>query len=50
MPFATIEVVYGAPIAVEEGKDGLRRAIAATERALNEVTYGRDAGRGKGEG
>jgi lysophospholipid acyltransferase (LPLAT)-like uncharacterized protein len=49
-PFATIEVAYGAPIAVEEGKEGLRRGIAATERALHEVTYGGEEGRGKGEG
>jgi hypothetical protein len=44
-PFATIEVAYGAPIAVAEGKEGLRRGIAVTEEALNEVTYG-----GKREG
>jgi lysophospholipid acyltransferase (LPLAT)-like uncharacterized protein len=49
-PFATIDVVYGMPIAVAEGKDGLRRGIAATERALNAVTYGGEEGRGKGEG
>ena len=48
-PFATIDVVYGAPITVAEGKDGLRRGIEATERALNEVTYG-EGGRGKREG
>jgi lysophospholipid acyltransferase (LPLAT)-like uncharacterized protein len=48
-PFATIDVVFGTPIAVEEGKEGLRRGIAATERALKEVTYGEE-GRGKGEG
>ncbi len=49
-PFAAIEVVYGAPIAVAEGKDGLRRGIEETERALNEVTYGGDGGRGTGDG
>jgi lysophospholipid acyltransferase (LPLAT)-like uncharacterized protein len=49
-PFATIEVVYGPPIAVEEGKEGLRRGIAETEKALNEVTYGRDEGGGTGDG
>jgi lysophospholipid acyltransferase (LPLAT)-like uncharacterized protein len=48
-PFATIDVAFGAPIAVEEGKEGLRRGIAATERALNDVTYGEE-GRGKKEG
>jgi lysophospholipid acyltransferase (LPLAT)-like uncharacterized protein len=39
-PFATIEVVYSAPFSVGAGKDGLRRGIAAAERALREVTYG----------
>jgi len=37
-PFATVEVVYSAPLAIEAGKEGLRRGIAETERALNEVT------------
>lgn len=37
-PFAAIEVVYGAPLEVGPGKDGLRRAMAAVERTLREVT------------
>lgn len=40
-PFAAIEVVYGPPLEVGSGKDGLRRAMAAAERALHQVT---DAG------
>ncbi len=38
-PFAVVEVVYGTPLDVGEGKDSLRRSVAAVERALNEVTY-----------
>ena len=39
-PFATVEVVYSPPLAIEEGKDGLRRGAAAVARWLREVTYG----------
>jgi len=49
-PFATVEVHYSAPIAVGEGKEGLRAAIVETERALHDVTYGGTEGSGKGEG
>lgn len=38
-PFAAVEVVYGAPLDVGQGKDALRRGVAAVERALHEVTY-----------
>ncbi len=37
-PFAAIEVVYGPPIEVAPGKDGLRRAMEAVGRALQDVT------------
>ncbi len=39
-PFAEIEVVYGAPLEVGPGREGLRRAIAEVQRALHEVNYG----------
>jgi lysophospholipid acyltransferase (LPLAT)-like uncharacterized protein len=39
-PFAAIEVAYSAPLAVAEGKAGLRAGIAAAERALHAVTRG----------
>jgi lysophospholipid acyltransferase (LPLAT)-like uncharacterized protein len=39
-PFAAVEVVYAAPLSVGDGKDGLRRGLAAAERALRDVTYG----------
>jgi len=39
-PFARIEVVYGTPIVVKPGKDGLRAGIAAVERGLHAVTEG----------
>jgi hypothetical protein len=45
-PFTTVEVHYSAPIAIAEGKEGLRQGIADAERALHEVTYGED-GRGR---
>jgi lysophospholipid acyltransferase (LPLAT)-like uncharacterized protein len=38
-PFAAIDVVYGPPIEVAPGKDGLRRAMEAVGRALQEVTH-----------
>ncbi len=38
-PFATVEVVYGPPLEVGEGKEELRRGMAAAERALQEVTH-----------
>ena len=37
-PFTTIDVAYGRPLAVEPGKDGLRRGMDAVERALGEVS------------
>jgi lysophospholipid acyltransferase (LPLAT)-like uncharacterized protein len=33
-PFATIEVVYGAPLDVGSGKEGLRAGVAAVEAGL----------------
>ncbi len=47
-PFARVEIVYSAPFAVEAGKQALRRGMTVAERALRDVTYGRDAGRGDG--
>jgi lysophospholipid acyltransferase (LPLAT)-like uncharacterized protein len=38
-PFSRIDVVYGPPIEVAAGKDGLRRAIDEVRRALQEVTH-----------
>ncbi len=38
-PFAAVEVVYGGPLEVGEGKEALRRGIQAVERALHEVTH-----------
>lgn len=38
-PFAAVDVVYGTPLEVGEGKDALRRGVAAVEQALHEVTY-----------
>ncbi|HEV8264265.1 MAG TPA: lysophospholipid acyltransferase family protein [Gemmatimonadales bacterium] len=37
-PFATIDVVYGPPVDVGPGKDGLRRGMAAVERSLRDLT------------
>jgi len=37
-PFAAIDVVYGPPVDVAPGKDGLRRAMDDVERSLREVT------------
>jgi lysophospholipid acyltransferase (LPLAT)-like uncharacterized protein len=34
-PFATIEVVYGAPLGIGPGKTGLRAGMDAVERGLN---------------
>jgi lysophospholipid acyltransferase (LPLAT)-like uncharacterized protein len=34
-PFATIDVVYGAPLGIGPGKAGLRAGIDAVERGLN---------------
>ncbi len=39
-PFARVEVVYSVPFAVAPGKDGLREALGAAERALGAVTHG----------
>jgi len=39
-PFAEIEVVYGAPLEVGPGREGLRRGIAAVQQALHQVNYG----------
>lgn len=38
-PFARIEVVYGPPITVDPGPDGLTRGVAAVERGLQQVTH-----------
>ncbi len=38
-PFASVDIVYGAPLAVGDGKEELRRGIQAVERALHEVTH-----------
>jgi len=38
-PFAEIEVVYGAPLEVGPGREGLRRGIAAVQQALHQVNY-----------
>lgn len=38
-PFARVDVVYGRPITVGEGQDGLARAVEAVQRALHDVTY-----------
>ncbi|HEX4574245.1 MAG TPA: lysophospholipid acyltransferase family protein [Gemmatimonadales bacterium] len=43
-PFAVVEVVYSAPLAVGAGKDALRQGMVAAERALHAVTYGGDPG------
>jgi hypothetical protein len=36
-PFAAIDVRYGAPIRIEDGKEGLRRGIAAVQGSLHAV-------------
>ena len=41
-PFARVDVAYGAPFAVAEGKAAVRQAMAVAERALSRVTYGAD--------
>jgi lysophospholipid acyltransferase (LPLAT)-like uncharacterized protein len=38
-PFAKIDVVYGPPLEVAPGKEGLRRAMEAVGHALQEVTH-----------
>jgi len=38
-PFARVDVVYGPPIEVAPGKEGLRGAMDAVGRALREVTH-----------
>jgi lysophospholipid acyltransferase (LPLAT)-like uncharacterized protein len=48
-PFATVEIRYSAPFGVEAGKEALRRGMTVAEGALQEVTYGRDEGRARGE-
>ncbi len=42
-PFAQVDIAYGAPFAVAEGKEALRQGMALAEQALQHVTYG-DAG------
>ena len=39
-PFATVEIAYGPPLVVGEGKAGLRMALESVGRALHEVTHG----------
>jgi lysophospholipid acyltransferase (LPLAT)-like uncharacterized protein len=46
-PFARVEIAYGAPISVAEGKEALRQGMALAERALRVVTHG--GGEGKEE-
>jgi lysophospholipid acyltransferase (LPLAT)-like uncharacterized protein len=36
-PFAAIDVVYGSPIRIGGGKEGLRQGIAEVQRSLDEV-------------
>lgn len=36
-PFAAIDVLYGPPIRIGGGKEGLRQGIAAVQRSLEEV-------------
>jgi len=38
-PFARLDIVYGAPIEVGPGKEGMRGAMDAVGRALQEVTH-----------
>jgi lysophospholipid acyltransferase (LPLAT)-like uncharacterized protein len=38
-PFARLEIVYGPPIEVGPGKEGLRGAMDAVGRALQQVTH-----------
>ena len=38
-PFAAIDVVYGPPLEVAPGKEGLRRGMDAVGRALQHVTH-----------
>lgn len=38
-PFARLDIVYGAPIEVGPGKDGMRGAMEAVGRALQDVTH-----------
>jgi lysophospholipid acyltransferase (LPLAT)-like uncharacterized protein len=38
-PFARLDIVYGAPIEVGPGKEGMRGAMDALGRALQEVTH-----------
>ncbi len=37
-PFATIEVVYGVPLEVGSGKEGLRAGIAAVQESLRAIS------------
>ncbi|HXF96933.1 MAG TPA: lysophospholipid acyltransferase family protein [Gemmatimonadales bacterium] len=39
-PFARVDVTYGVPMDVPPGKDSVRQAVPALERALREVTDG----------
>ena len=39
-PFARVDIAYSAPLTVADGKEALRQAMALTERALRDVTYG----------
>jgi len=38
-PFARLDIVYGAPIEVAPGKEGMRGAMEAVGRALQQVTH-----------
>lgn len=39
-PFARVDVIYGPPISVGPGKDGVRQAMADVERSLTDLSAG----------
>lgn len=43
-PFAAVDIVYGPPFAVEQGKAALRQALTRAEQELRDVTYGGEEG------
>lgn len=47
-PFAAVQIVYGSPFGVDQGKIALRQAMTRAEQDLGEVTYGGEQGRAKG--
>ena len=36
-PFTTIDVLYGSPVKIGAGKEGLRKGIAAVQQSLDEL-------------